>query len=72
MVSYIGSGAIYTEVEVRNQMNSNEITLKVRLELDEQWASNHEKRELVEYLKLALGRTLGFRGTVKRLSIVKR
>ncbi len=49
----------------------NEMRLKVQLELDEQWASNHDNAELIEFLKHSLNTTLGFRGEVKRLSIVK-
>lgn len=40
----------------------------VTLELDEKWASNLTREELIEYLKARLDYSLGFRGHVKKLS----
>ena len=50
-------------------MNKNDIILKVSLELDEKWASNFTREELLEYLKEKLNYSLGFRGEVKRLRL---
>ena len=49
-----------------------EVKLSVTLELDEEWAGNHDEAELIEYLKHRWGTDLGFRGEVRRLNIVKR
>ena len=49
-----------------------EMKLSITLELDEEWAGNHDESELVEYLRHKWSTDLGFRGEVRRLSIVKR
>jgi hypothetical protein len=51
---------------------SNEIKLKVRIRLDEKWASNHGGDDLVEYLEHSLNTALGFRGQVEGLKVVTR
>ena len=51
-------------------MDENKITLRVTLVLDEKWASHLTRDELVEYIKERLNSSLGFRGNVKRLSVV--
>ena len=50
-------------------MTKNELTLRATLELDEKWASNFTREELLEYLKAKLKYSLGFRGEVKRLKL---
>jgi hypothetical protein len=51
-------------------MDENKITLRVTLVLDEKWASHLTRDELAEYIKERLNSSLGFRGNVKRLSVV--
>ena len=51
-------------------MDENEITFRVTLKLDEKWASNHSGEELVEHVKHILNNVMGFRGQVKRFSVV--
>ena len=48
-------------------MDSNQIRLKVTVELDEKWASNLSREEVLEYLKDRFNYSLGFRGWVKKL-----
>lgn len=50
-------------------MNKNHIILKVSLELDEKWASNFSREELLEYLKEKLNYSLGFRGQVENVRV---
>lgn len=50
-------------------MDKNHIKFRVTLELDEKWASNFSREELLEYLKERLNYSLGFRGEVKRVSL---
>ena len=50
------------------EMDNKQIILKVTLELDEKWASNFTREELLEYLKERLNYSLGFRGHVKRMT----
>ena len=49
-------------------MENDHITAKVTILLDKQWASNLEKDELAEYLKVRLNHALGFRGYVKKVN----
>ena len=51
-------------------MNSNEITFKVTLALDDQWASNHNGEDIVEFIRHSFNTTLGFRGEIKKLRVV--
>ena len=50
-------------------MTKNELTLRATLKLDEKWASNFTREELLEYLKEKLNYSLGFRGELKRLRL---
>jgi len=52
------------------QMDNKQITVKVTLELDPKWASNLTREEVVEYIKSRLSSSLGFRGQVKKFSVV--
>ena len=47
-----------------------EMKFKATLQLDEKWASNHTTEELTEYIKERINSSLGFRGQIKRLSVV--
>ena len=51
-------------------MSNGQITFKMTLNLDENWDSHLSKDELVEYLKTRLNSSLGFRGQIKRFSVV--
>ena len=51
-------------------MDENEITLRITLKLDEKWATNHSEKDLVEHVKHSLNYIMGFRGELKRLSVV--
>ena len=51
-------------------MANNQITFRVTLKLDENWASHLSKDELVTYLKERLNSSVGFRGQVERFSVV--
>ena len=46
-------------------MSNGQITFKMTLNLDENWASHLSKDELVEYLKARLNSSLGFRGQIR-------
>jgi hypothetical protein len=50
--------------------SKDQITFKVTLNLDENWASHSNEDELVKYLKERLNSSLGFRGQVERFSVV--
>lgn len=47
-----------------------EIKFKATLRLDEKWASNQTTEELIEYIKTRINSSLGFRGQIKKLSLV--
>lgn len=49
-----------------------EIEFKATLQLDEKWASNQTTEELIEYIKARINSSLGFRGQIKKLSLVTR
>ena len=51
-------------------MANKQVTFKVTLNLDENWASHLSKDELVVYLKDRLNSSVGFRGQVERFSVV--
>ncbi len=51
-------------------MDKKEITVKVTLELDEKWVSNLSPEEIVEYVKERVNSSLGFRGQIKKFSVV--
>jgi hypothetical protein len=53
-------------------MDNNHITFKVTLTLDEEWSSNQSQDEVIAYIRDRLDTTLGFRGEVKKLRVVKR
>lgn len=55
----------------RDQMEKIEMTFKMALELDETWGTTHSENELTQYIKRRLNSSLGFRGTVSRLKVVK-
>lgn len=47
-----------------------EIKFKLTLKLSEKWASTMSTEELINYIKCRLNGNLGFRGKVKKLSVV--
>ena len=51
-------------------MKNGQITFKVTLNLDEDWASHLDKEELVKYLEERLNSSLGFRGQVRKFRLV--
>jgi len=53
-----------------NRMQYIEMKFKATLQLDEKWASNHTTEDLIEYIKERINSSLGFRGQIKRLSVV--
>ncbi|UCG84559.1 MAG: hypothetical protein JSW38_07050, partial [Dehalococcoidia bacterium] len=48
----------------------NQITFKVTLNLDANWASHASREQLVEYIRDRLNSSLGFRGQVEHFSVV--
>ena len=52
-------------------MDSKSITFKATLTLDEEWSTNQSTDDLIAYIRDRLDTTLGFRGEVKRLRVVK-
>jgi len=51
-------------------MPKSEITFKVTLKLDEKWASNRSQDEIIESIKDRFNTSLGFRGGIKRFSVI--
>jgi hypothetical protein len=54
------------------QMAKKEITVKVTLNLDDKWASNQDKDELLEAIRKRMDYSLGFRGRIKKFKLVAR
>ena len=52
------------------EIDREQITFKVTLDLDKKWASHLTRDELAEYIKERLSSSLGFRGQVKRFRLV--
>jgi hypothetical protein len=48
----------------------NQITFRVTLNLDANWASHASREQLVEYIRDRLNSSLGFRGQVESFSVV--
>jgi len=46
------------------------IKFKVTLQLDEKWAGNQTSEEIIEYIKARINSSLGFRGKIKKLTVV--
>lgn len=55
-----------------HKMHKVEIKFEVTLELDEKWASNHTTDGLIEYIKGRINSSLGFRGQIKKFTVVSR
>jgi hypothetical protein len=47
-----------------------EIKFKATVKLDENWVDKQTAEELIEYIKSRIDSSLGFRGQVKKLSLV--
>jgi hypothetical protein len=52
-------------------MEGKEAVLKMTLELSEKRVSNFTEDELIEYIKQRLNYSLGFRGEVRNLRVLK-
>ena len=50
-------------------MDNSEIKVRVTLKLDEKWASNLSREELIEFIKVKLENSLGFRGRVEEVKV---
>jgi flagellar basal body-associated protein FliL len=50
----------------------NQISIKITLELHEEWANNHSKEELIDYIRDRLNSSFGFRGEVKKVRLLKK
>jgi hypothetical protein len=55
-----------------DHMHNIELKFKVTLDLDGKWASNQTTEELVEYIKTRMNSSLGFRGQIKKVTLVTR
>jgi hypothetical protein len=55
---------------IPNYMPDIEIKFKVTIKLSEKWASTMSTEELINYIKDKLNEALGFRGQIKKLSVV--
>ena len=53
-------------------MKGTEIKFKVTINLEEKWAKNLSQEELLEYIKARLNSSLGFRGQIKKLTVLNR
>lgn len=51
-------------------MENARIRVTVTINLNEGWASNLSRDELVEFVRERINTSLGFRGQIKRLSVV--
>ncbi len=52
-------------------MEKREIIFRVTLQLDEKWAGRQTQEEVVDYLEARLNSSLGFRGAIKKLKVMK-
>jgi len=54
-------------------MDSNtEIKFKVTIRINEKWASQQTQEEIEEYLMTRLNSSLGFRGEIKKIKVIKK
>jgi hypothetical protein len=53
-------------------MQEISIKFKVTIQLDEKWANNMPTEELIEYIKARMNSSLGFRGKIRKLSVVSK
>jgi len=53
-------------------MLNKEITLKITLNMDEEWVNNQGRDEAIEYVKDKLNSILSFRGHIKKLRVARR
>jgi len=49
-----------------------EIKFKATLKLDEKWVGKQTTEQLMEYIKAKINSSLGFRGQVKKLTVVSK
>lgn len=60
----------HAEEKPLNHMPDIEIKFKLTLKLSEKWAGTMSTEELINHIKYKLNESLGFRGKVKKLSVV--
>lgn len=53
-------------------MADNDMALRVTLELEEEWVKNHDTEEIIDNIQQRVNHSLGFRGRVKKLRIIKK
>jgi len=53
-------------------MREIEIEFKATLKLDEKWVGKQTTEQLMEYIKARINRSLGFKGRVKKLTVVSK
>ncbi len=61
-----------SDIADRDLMPEIEIKFKATLKLDEQWVDKQTTEELIEYIKAKINSSLGFRGQVKKLTVVSK
>ncbi len=49
-----------------------QVAFNVTLELNEKWARNMTREELIEYIEARLTSSLGFRGQLKKFKVVSK
>ena len=49
-----------------------EIKFKATLRLDEKWVGKQTTEQLIEYIKARINGSLGFRGQVKKLTVISK
>lgn len=52
-------------------MDNGKITFRMTLSLDKEWAENQDSDELIDFVKNRLDYTLGFRGRIKSIRVVR-
>jgi len=56
----------------KDLMREIEIEFKATLKLDEKWVGKQTTEQLMEYIKTIINSSLGFRGRVKKLTVVSK
>ena len=49
-----------------------EIKFKATLKLDEKWVGKQTTEQLIDYIKARINSSLGFKGQVKKLTVVSK
>jgi hypothetical protein len=61
-----------TDEKGEDMEHNIQLTFRVTVELDEKWASNQTTDEVIEYIKQRMNSSLGFRGQIRKFSVVRR